>query len=139
MKVKTSVARSGLMARVRQKGTAPELVVRRILRERGYKFSVNGRSLPGSPDVVSRKAKLAIFVHGCFWHRHAACPYSTTPKTNVQFWEEKFEKNCLRDTEKAKQLRALGYRVVTIWACQLNNSYGLRRVKQRLARVFRDA
>ena len=135
----TSPERSRLMARVRQNGTAPELTVRKLLRQLGYRFSIKGRSLPGSPDIVNRKAKIAIFVHGCFWHRHIGCPYSTTPKTNIAFWRDKFKKNRARDATKVHELRSMRYRVVTIWACQLKTSRGLRGIAQRLARIFENA
>lgn len=126
------------MARVRQRGTAPELAVRKILRQLGYRFSIKGGSLPGSPDIVNRTAKIAIFVHGCFWHRHVGCRYSTTPKSNAAFWRDKFTKNKTRDLSVTRKLRSTGYRVMTIWSCQLGTPHGLRMSARRLERLFED-
>src|SRR5258708_29024306 len=107
------------MARVRQKGTEPELVVRAIVKRLGHQFSINGKGLPGSPDLFDRNRRLAVFVHGCFWHRHSRCRACTAPKSNAAFWQQKFEQNVARDGRKARQLRRLGYRVMTAWECQV--------------------
>jgi DNA mismatch endonuclease (patch repair protein) len=134
----TTPKRSQLMARVRQKGTSPELVVRGILERHGYEFSTNGAWLPGSPDLVDEKRKRAVFVHGCFWHRHAACKASTMPKRNAQFWTNKFEQNMERDRRKTRQLRHLGYRVLIVWECQVKSRDKLVRLERRLDRFFRE-
>lgn len=114
----TDPVRSRLMARVRQKGTAPELVVRTLLRREGASYRLNARDLPGSPDIVHRGRRKAIFVHGCFWHRHPGCPRATTPKQNFVFWQEKFDRNIQRDERKLAELRAEGYDVLVIWECE---------------------
>jgi DNA mismatch endonuclease (patch repair protein) len=124
------------MARVRQKGTAPELVVRDIIARGGYRFRTNGRVLPGSPDIFDPAGKLAVFVHGCFWHRHSRCRACTTPKRNAEFWREKFEQNIARDRRKLDQLRRLGYRVLTVWECQVKSPAKLARLERRLQRFF---
>lgn len=106
------------MARVRQKNTAPELVVRRVLHRLGYRFRLHRRALPGTPDIVLPKFRLAIFVHGCFWHRHPGCVRSTTPKSRIAYWMAKFEANVARDAEKEQRLRELGWQVFVVWECE---------------------
>ena len=110
--------RSEIMASVRQRDTTPELRVRSILHRAGYRFRLHRRDLPGSPDVVLPKHRLVVFVHGCFWHRHAGCRRSTTPKANAEFWAAKFRRNVARDAQAVTDLEALGWRVVTIWECE---------------------
>ena len=114
-----TAATSARMRRVRHAGTAPELAVRKILRGLGEKFSINSAAAIGRPDLCSEKGKWAIFVHGCFWHRHASCPKSSVPKTNAAFWKAKFDTNRRRDAKKVRQLRHLGWGVLTIWQCEL--------------------
>src|ERR1700733_3264084 len=106
-----SAASSLRMARVRQKGTAPELAVRAILRRCRVPFKTNSKGLPGSPDLYSAHSTFALFIHGCFWHRHVGCKASTTPKTNESFWLAKFDENVRRDRRNTRKLRMLGYRV----------------------------
>jgi DNA mismatch endonuclease (patch repair protein) len=106
------------MKAVRQHGTSAELLVRRALTRLGVRYRVNVRSLPGSPDVANVRRKFAIFVHGCFWHRHPSCRYATVPRTNVRFWSTKFEDNSRRDAMKKNLLEQLGIRVVVVWECE---------------------
>ena len=110
--------RSRMMSRIRGKDTRPELKVRRFLHRAGFRFRLHAK-LPGKPDLVLPKYQTAIFVHGCFWHRHEGCRYATTPTSNTQFWQEKFEANILRDAKTKTQLEALGWRVLTLWSCEL--------------------
>lgn len=131
-----SVERSRLMASVRQRGTAPEIVVRRLARAAGLNLRANGKSLPGSPDLFSSKPLRAVFVHGCFWHRHPGCKAATTPKSHSDFWIEKFASNVSRDRRKVRQLRALGFRVMTIWECEVRGMKHLERLTRRLVRFF---
>jgi DNA mismatch endonuclease, patch repair protein len=128
--------RSRLMARVRQKGTTPELAVRTILTDLGVEYSTNVTDLPGSPDIVAAEAKRAVFVHGCFWHRHARCPACTTPKRNAAFWNNKFEQNTARDAKKMRQLRRIGFRILKVWECQLKREDKIARLTERLAKFF---
>ncbi|MER2218892.1 very short patch repair endonuclease [Methylobacterium brachiatum] len=111
-------ARSALMSRVRGANTKPELVVRRAVHALGYRFRLHRRDLPGSPDLVFPRLRLALFVHGCFWHRHQGCRRTTTPKTRVEFWANKFEANVRRDERVVAELQALGWRCETIWECE---------------------
>lgn len=114
--------RSEMMGRVRSKNTAPELTVRRCLHANGYRFRLHKKSLPGSPDIVLAKYNLCIFVHGCFWHRHANCGRASIPQTNGEFWVTKFGRNVERDVAVQKALRELGWRVSVIWECQIKDT-----------------
>jgi DNA mismatch endonuclease, patch repair protein len=113
------------MARVRQRGTDPERAVRRLLREIGATYRLNVKSLPGSPDVANIRQGVAVFVHGCFWHRHRSCRLATTPKRNHDFWLGKFAENRRRDGEKIRQLEALGVRTLVVWQCELCDAKSL--------------
>lgn len=106
------------MAGIRQQGTKPELIVRRILHRLGIHYRLQNRDLPGSPDLANRRRKWVVFVHGCFWHRHPGCHLTTTPTRNQAFWLAKFERNVERDRERAEQLRARSFAVVTVWECE---------------------
>lgn len=110
-------ATSERMALVRQRGTRPELVVRAALTALGHRFRLSNRDLPGSPDLANRARGWAVFVHGCFWHRHG-CKATTTPGRNGAFWEAKFQRNIERDRRALEALAAAGYRVVVIWECE---------------------
>lgn len=113
-----TAARSALMARVRGKNTKPEIVVRRMLHAMGKRFRLFRRDLPGRPDIVLPRHDLAIFVHGCFWHRHEGCRLSSTPKTRIDFWTNKFATNVARDARNMEALRALGWRIGVVWECE---------------------
>ena len=129
----TDPQRSALMSRVRQKGTAPELGVRAQLSGLGAHYRLNVRSLPGSPDIANKGARKAIFVHGCFWHRHEGCARTTTPKRNREFWVKKFLRNQQRDATKTVALEELGYDVLIVWECELVNP---RELKRKLSRFW---
>lgn len=131
--------RSALMARVRQRGTSSELAVRLFLKNRGVPFRTNGRHLPGRPDLYISTLKIAVFVHGCFWHRHQNCRASTVPKTNVPYWTTKFVENVARDRRKARALRVLGYHVFVIWECQTREMSKLAHALRRLCAVCAKA
>lgn len=110
--------RSVAMGRIRQRNTAPEIVVRRILHRLGYRFRLHSRNLPGTPDIVFPARRAVIFVHGCFWHRHFACIRTTTPKTNKAFWEAKFHRNIARDARVLRELESEEWRTLVVWECQ---------------------
>lgn len=110
--------RSKIMASVRGKDTTPELQIRKSLHQRGFRYRLHPKNLPGHPDLVLPKYRAVIFVHGCFWHRHG-CHLSTTPKTRQEFWKEKFAANVERDRRVVEELRSAGWRVLTIWECSL--------------------
>lgn len=107
------------MSGIRGKNTKPELIVRSFLHREGLRFRLHAR-LPGKPDLVLPKYRTAIFVHGCFWHRHEGCRYATTPASNTAFWSEKFATNVRRDAKAKQQLEELSWRTLVIWACQLS-------------------
>ncbi|MEM9158605.1 MAG: very short patch repair endonuclease [Verrucomicrobiota bacterium] len=116
--------RSWLMGKVRSKNTKPELIARSLLQQLGYRFTVNGpknKKLPGKPDIVLPRYRTVVFVHGCFWHRCRKCKRATTPKTNLDYWLPKFERNVQRDRQNAQDLERLGWQVITLWECQLEN------------------
>jgi DNA mismatch endonuclease, patch repair protein len=113
-----SEVRSHIMRSVKRAHTKPELLIRKLLHSLGLRFRLNRHDLPGSPDIVLSKYKTAIFVHGCFWHRHAECRYATTPKTRQDYWLTKFASNVERDARKEGELRELGWRIVIIWECE---------------------
>lgn len=121
-------ARSELMRRVRQKGTAAEGHVARILSGHGLHYRKNVKSLPGSPDFANKSKKWAVFVNGCFWHHHDDCPRATIPKRNRGFWKEKFRANKGRDADKIERLHRQGFRVMTVWECELESRSLDRRI-----------
>jgi DNA mismatch endonuclease, patch repair protein len=131
--------RSWIMSRIRSKNTKPEVLVRSLLHRKGYRFRLHVRNLPGRPDVVLPKWKTAVFVHGCFWHRHAHCPYAYTPKTRKAFWKKKFLANVRRDAKNLKALNELGWAAVVIWECELADPQKLearlRSIKRRVPRA----
>ena len=107
------------MASIRSKDTKPEMLVRRYLFARGFRYRVNVKRLPGTPDIVLRKYRTVIFINGCFWHGHEDCRYFVLPKTNTTFWKAKIERNRERDMQKRIQLRLLGWHTIILWECQL--------------------
>jgi DNA mismatch endonuclease, patch repair protein len=114
-------ARSAQMARVRGRDTKPELRVRRALHAAGLRYRLHAKELPGRPDIVFRPQRLAIFVHGCFWHRHddPTCKLARLPKSRLDFWEPKLRGNRERDIRNISNLEEAGWRVVVLWECQL--------------------
>lgn len=111
--------RSRMMSAIGAKNTKPELALRRALHARGFRFRLHSKQVYGRPDIVLAKYHAAIFVHGCFWHRHADCRYATTPSTRPEFWEAKFDANLRRDIHVRTSLLASGWRVATVWECVL--------------------
>ena len=109
------------MSQIRAKETAPEVKVRSWLFSHGFRYRKNDSRLPGKPDIVLPKYKTVIFVHGCFWHRHG-CSRSTVPKTNTEFWVKKFARNTERDQKHVRDLGELGWKVITVWECELKKS-----------------
>jgi DNA mismatch endonuclease (patch repair protein) len=126
--------RSGIMRAVPRRHSTPERFVRRLIHRMGYRFRTNVRSLPGSPDIVLPRLDKAIFVHGCFWHRHR-CRKATTPATRRAFWLEKFAENRLRDRRNIRDLRRAGWDVLVVWECWTHKPEWLA---ERLAAFLAD-
>ena len=127
--------RSYIMSRIRGKDTKPEILVRKYLFARGLRFRKNDKRYPGRPDVVLPKYKTAVFVHGCFWHLHEGCKYAKMPKSNVEYWEKKLYGNRERDARNKEELKAMGWKVITVWECELKKSNiqtTLKRIKESL-------
>ena len=110
--------RSWNMSRIRGKDTAPERLVRSALHRAGYRFRLHSEPLPGRPDLVLPKYRTVVFVHGCFWHRHSGCRFAYTPKSRTAFWNAKLDANVKRDRRTARELRGLGWKVITVWECE---------------------
>jgi DNA mismatch endonuclease, patch repair protein len=126
----TKEKRSWNMSRIRSKNTKPEMVVRSLLYSMGYRFRLHGRVnkklykpgvLPGKPDIVLKKYRTVIFIHGCFWHRHENCKKASTPKTRTEWWQAKFDRNVANDRKHQQELKDLGWKVVVIWECEIKN------------------
>ena len=115
----TPEERSRCMAAIKGKDTKPEMIVRKYLFSRGLRYRVQGKKLPGRPDIVFPKYKTVVFVDGCFWHGHESCRYFRLPKSNVDFWREKIERNVARDARNEADLKALGWRVIRVWECDI--------------------
>jgi DNA mismatch endonuclease (patch repair protein) len=124
--------RSAIMRAVRTKGSAPEMRVRQAAHRLGLRFRIHRKSLPGSPDLVFPKHRAVIFVHGCFWHRHARCRKATTPKSSVPFWEAKFTRNVARDKHCRRLLQKLGWKVHVIWQCEVTTDINAEKILKRL-------
>jgi DNA mismatch endonuclease (patch repair protein) len=128
--------RSWNMSRIRSKHTKPELIVRSALHRMGLRFRLHAKNLPGHPDIVLPRWRVALFVHGCFWHRHRNCHLTYTPKTRASFWNTKFRSNVDRDQTHQQALRRQGWRVAVIWECDVTDS---RRLQAILQRIFQSA
>lgn len=113
------MTRSENMARVKSKNTKPEIYFRKLLWHKGFRYRMNYKNLPGSPDIYLSKYKAAIFINGCFWHMHKNCKYSTIPKNNHDFWKEKLEGNIKRDKQNYRKLEDMGIRVIVVWGCEI--------------------
>lgn len=131
--------RSYNMSRIRGKNTKPEILVRKGLHARGFRFRLHNKKLPGSPDIVLPKYGVAIMVNGCFWHGHKGCRYATKSKTNIEFWEAKIARNRHRDEVTTAHLEALGWTVITIWECELRTNSQLDDRLNTLAEEIRRA
>ena len=122
--------RSERMRRIRNKDTKPELVVRRLLHSRGYRYRLHRQDLPGVPDLVFPSRHKLVFVHGCFWHRHPdpSCKLARLPKSKLSFWKPKLQANRLRDKRNERDLRDMGWQVLVVWECELSNKEQLENI-----------
>lgn len=113
--------RSEVMSKIRGRNTKPEMILRSKLFKEGFRFRVHQKNLPGKPDIVLQKYKTVIFVHGCFWHYHKYCKEGRIPLSNIDFWKTKLGKNVQRDDQHKLQLEKIGWHVITIWECEIEN------------------
>ena len=134
----TPERRSEIMGLVKCADTRPEIAVRRILHRLGYRFRLRKKGLPGKPDVVLPRWQTVVLVHGCFWHRHPGCPNTRTPKSRVDFWTRKFDENVERDRQVQRLLEALGWRVCTVWECELSDPARLAARLDTFIKAVRD-
>jgi len=132
----TKQHRSWNMSRIRGKDTLPEIRVRSALHRMGYRFRIHRGDLPGNPDIVFVSRRIAVFVHGCFWHRHRGCKNCTTPTHRRIFWVNKLEGNALRDKRNRQQLHSLGWKTFVIWECETEKPPTLREKLMELRRIF---
>jgi DNA mismatch endonuclease (patch repair protein) len=129
--VHTPKVRSYNMSQIKGKNTKPEILVRKYLFAKGLRYRIHAK-LPGRPDIVFSKNRVAIFVHGCFWHRHAGCKYFVIPKTRTEWWLNKINGNCANDRKNLRALRKEGWKVVVVWECELKKG----RFEDTLARLY---
>lgn len=113
--------RSKNMAAIKGKNTKPELEVREFLHHQGYRYRLHRKDLPGKPDITLNKYKTVLFINGCFWHRHEGCQFAYNPKSNIEFWQQKFKKNVENDLKKHDALMAQGWKVIVVWECEIKN------------------
>jgi len=110
------------MSRIRSKDTKPELIVRKYLFSKGFRYRIHDKNLPGKPDLVFPKYKTVIFIHGCFWHSHENCRYFVLPKTRTEWWQDKLNINKIKDNKSEIQLIKLGWKIITVWECELKKN-----------------
>jgi DNA mismatch endonuclease (patch repair protein) len=127
--------RSETMRRIRARNTAPEIAVRKLVTRLGYKYRLHVTTLPGRPDLVFRRLHKVIFVHGCFWHQHHGCRDASTPKSNRKYWRPKLLGNKVRDRRHVRQLKGMGWDILVLWECEVDNA----KVAHRVARFLRRA
>ena len=119
--IKSPEERSRNMAAIKSKDTKPEIFLRHLLFQRGYRYRLNVKDVPGHPDLFLRKYNTAIFVHGCFWHRHSGCKYAYMPKSRIEFWEEKFKRNIQRDRIVREEIAEQNIKMLIIWECTIKH------------------
>lgn len=134
--IKTPEERSRNMAAIHSCDTKPEMLVRRYLHGMGWRYGLHNKKLPGSPDIVMRRFKTVIFVHGCFWHGHENCKYYRLPKSNTEFWQDKINKNRTRDERDVEALLQLGWNVIVIWECELKTEVLRQQTFSRLLEIL---
>lgn len=126
--------RSRMMSGIGRKNTRPELIVRKLLFAAGYRYRLHRKDLPGAPDIVLPSRRVAVFVHGCFWHMHAKCKYSKLPSTRAAFWQTKLEGNVVRDQKAIDTLIRNGWRVLTVWECVTRNAVAMDALQESLTK-----
>lgn len=134
--IMTVAERSRNMSLIHGKNTRPEMQVRRLVHSMGYRYRLHVRHLPGKPDLVFSGKRKVIFVHGCFWHLHANCQVGRIPKTRIEFWTEKLQKNVERDKRNHAELHKLGWDVLVVWECEMSNSQRMQKLTRRLKKFL---
>lgn len=124
--------RSKNMAAIKGKDTKPEIYFRKLLFAKGYRYRNNSSTLPGHPDIYLKKYNTVIFVNGCFWHRHNGCKYAYKPKSNIEFWQKKFESNRLRDKKECSQLKQMGIKCLVVWECTIKRMKRSEEFRQKI-------
>ena len=122
------------MKSIRSKDTTPEMIVRKYLFRHGLRYRVADKRYPGKPDIVLPRYKTAVFIHGCFWHQHQGCRRAVIPKSNVEYWEPKLQRNVERDKENIEALHRLGWRTIVVWECELTK----KRRAETLAKLYKE-
>lgn len=131
---RTALTHGEIMARVTKRNTRLELRIRKLLYKMGYRFRIHGANLPGTPDIIFTRRRVAIFTHGCFWHQHG-CDLTRKPKTNLAYWTPKLARNKERDRQSERALRAEGWRVITVWECETDERQLQRKLKSVLGQI----
>lgn len=126
------------MAKIQGKNTKPEIIVRKFLFSKGFRYRINDRRYPGTPDIVLPKYRTVIFVHGCFWHGHTDCPAFRIPKSNTNFWKNKILKNIERDQQKIDLLEKEGWKVLVVWECEIKKTSQRKTILDNLLGVIRE-
>jgi DNA mismatch endonuclease (patch repair protein) len=127
MDTMSKIERSRRMSLIRPKDTKPEMLVRRMIFAAGFRYRLHQKSLPGCPDIVFRQLRKVVFVHGCFWHRHPRCKLARLPKSKLNFWKPKLDANRARDLQNTRKIRRSGWKVLTVWECEIKNASRLGR------------
>ena len=137
--VHSAATRSYNMSQIKGKDTKPELLVRQYLHAQGLRYRLHDKKLPGKPDLVLPKYKTVVFVHGCFWHKHEGCRYFVVPKTRTDFWLNKIGKNVVNDERQQAELTAAGWRVLTVWECELKPAVRERTLMELFSTISSQA
>ncbi len=128
--------RSQIMRKIKGKNTKPEIKVRKWLHQKGFRFRLHRQDLPGKPDIVLPKYKTVIFINGCFWHQHQGCQKASTPKTNQEWWKEKFKENTERDQRNQDKLTEMGWKVIVIWECEIKTGKYIEQLEANIFKIF---
>lgn len=136
MDVHSKKQRSFNMSQIKGKNTKPEVLVRKHLFSKGFRYRINDKRYPGKPDIVLPKYKIILFIHGCFWHQHD-CKYFKWPKTNLAFWKNKIEGNIIRDRNNISELEKMGWKIIIIWECEISSKQKLESKMNKVIKQFK--
>lgn len=136
--IKSPAQRSRNMSAIHSVNTKPEIYLRKLLFAEGYRYRIASKNIPGHPDIFLRKYNTAVFVHGCFWHRHSGCKYAYTPKSNISFWQKKFENNTRRDLTVQSDLKQKGIKCLIVWECTVKSMKKDAHAKQHIIKQIKS-